>query len=1099
MGNQVSSRSTLPEIFTCRDEDALNNLVQRLLGSPLWLSNIAGSIASVSANELASVEQFPGLRHHSMEPIEASTYMNWYFDRSHNLGNPVVRKYNDERYPKTMKGSLTMYKDNVYEATEDITSRAGFRVFDPPDRNESWALVLEKAGGKGVMALIVSAPLCTSDLLYCDGHDYLVLSCQPWKDDQYRVFVAKTVSLPNGWLRSKHDDDTFQKFRREFGLSLQATTTKWIDGAEVKKDVPPNGNKDFDFTNKVPCKHAWFRYNLPCFPVAPILFCDTIGDQAICRTSLNEERMENDLYKQHEENKKAWFNACTGLLLKWWALSSRTARFFIVFLDLADLTRSDHALHANMLLLDKQSMTCTRIESHGKNPLYDGRTDKAIARFLKEQTMFKGRWMEYQSVQSRPEVPLFQIQYSNNLCASWSLYAVLQALRIQIEKEREGKPLTILQSTRMAYGTVVTDPIRLVRFWAYYFGVAMQKGHIANRFSPYERMEGFVLQHLPKLSIYFNKHFFKFFIRNAWETNRENFDRLFPNIPDDLLAEFEEKERAKTMKIQEEERKIQERKEKETQYNDWKNDQDKLDQKVSDAAQQLNASIQERQDHMKERPIVGGGSPACANIRFKGKGRYSITKSMPQQWTPPESREPFAVLRNIMRELCIVFEKIETLDPLISRGIPSCKALIALLHTGREKYTNLPYGNKALGVQPQPKKMSYSKSMIDMTILGELHKFFQLYKNVSWDDFVPEDIRKYEPFQEYVKQVQACSSSKQNNMAYNVWFFNQIEPESFTDIVFDINYDNETNIRVEDIVFSKEGAYMPDNGYSLLKKTDSESFKENGNDFLIRHMVAHMKYKYTCVEGVGSIFLKANGTPWLTESNMFAPMEKGYYGADILETVLQLPFTECVRKHLEGSLIATDTIIRKCRRRPKEILKMVLNGTDLKRKQVYSMDQKDRESILRCYLKYYPRFDHRLTLNYVNENFEEPQFTYFNYLDKLQNIIIHDMLYPKRGEPVKESVKSIEDRFEAYSQEKSDNIEGVDAKDMVLYKDLTKLSEESTVTALGIVLDPPKLVEELSEDDAMHILRHLLNLEESKEGSLGRILLEQCSTSSAEL
>ena len=109
------------------------------------------------------------------------------------------------------------------------------------------------------------------------------------------------------------------------------------------------------------------------------------------------------------------------------------------------------------------------------------------------------------------------------------------------------------------------------------------------------------------------------------------------------------------------------------------------------------------------------------------------------------------------------------------------------------------------------------------------------------------------------------------------------------------------------------------------------------------------------------------------------------------------------------------------------------------------------------------------------------------------------MLYPKRGEPVKESVKSIEDRFEAYSQEKSDNIEGVDAKDMVLYKDLTKLSEESTVTALGIVLDPPKLVEELSEDDAMHILRHLLNLEESKEGSLGRILLEQCSTSSAEL
>ena len=87
------------------------------------------------------------------------------------------------------------------------------------------------------------------------------------------------------------------------------------------------------------------------------------------------------------------------------------------------------------------------------------------------------------------------------------------------------------------------------------------------------------------------------------------------------------------MKIQEEERKIQERKEQETQYNDWKNDQDKLIEGVN-AAQQLNASIQERQDH-EIAPDRWRGSPACANIRFKGKGRYSITKSMPQQWTPP--------------------------------------------------------------------------------------------------------------------------------------------------------------------------------------------------------------------------------------------------------------------------------------------------------------------------------------------------------------------------------------------------------------------------------------------------------------------------------
>ena len=120
-----------------------------------------------------------------------------------------------------MKGSLTMYKDNVYEATEDITSRAGFRVFDPPDRNESGPWSGE--GWRVCIFALVSAPLCTSDLLYCDGHDYLVLSCQPWKDDQYRVFVAKTA-LPNGWLRSNTTTTRSRSFR--IGLSLQAIDDK---------------------------------------------------------------------------------------------------------------------------------------------------------------------------------------------------------------------------------------------------------------------------------------------------------------------------------------------------------------------------------------------------------------------------------------------------------------------------------------------------------------------------------------------------------------------------------------------------------------------------------------------------------------------------------------------------------------------------------------------------------------------------------------------------------------------------------------------------------------------------------------------------------
>ena len=60
MGNQ-NARSTLPEIFNCRDEDALNNLVQRLLGSPLWLGNIARCIAfQIDQNTLGSINQFQG-------------------------------------------------------------------------------------------------------------------------------------------------------------------------------------------------------------------------------------------------------------------------------------------------------------------------------------------------------------------------------------------------------------------------------------------------------------------------------------------------------------------------------------------------------------------------------------------------------------------------------------------------------------------------------------------------------------------------------------------------------------------------------------------------------------------------------------------------------------------------------------------------------------------------------------------------------------------------------------------------------------------------------------------------------------------------------
>ena len=445
--------------------------------------------------------------------------MNWYSDESYNFGNRVIRKFNSKRYPKTMKGSLTLYKDNVYEAKKDITG------FDPPGKNGDWELVLEKAGGSGVMALIVPKPLCTSDLLYFDGKDHVVLSCRPW-NQEYRVFVARMTLLPNGWLRSKQQDDIFQDFREEFyGFFVEEAGTEWINLSEVQRDVN-GGNKDF--SNKIPCEHTWHRFNLPCFPVMSAVFCEVKGNSATCAVNITREFPDIDklLVDQHKKNKRAWINACTGLLLKWWTMSSRTARYCIISLKLSDENVKDHALHANALLVDKQTMTCTRIESHGKNPLYDGRTDRAIRKFLKEQTMYKGKWIQYQSVQSRPEIPLFQIQYSNNLCASWALYAVLQALRIQIQKEREGKPVTILQSTRMAYGSVVTDPIRLVRFWAYYFGVAMQKGSKANWHSSATRMEGFLLQHLPKLAPD-SKSIFKNFIENVLEFKNRFFVESF--------------------------------------------------------------------------------------------------------------------------------------------------------------------------------------------------------------------------------------------------------------------------------------------------------------------------------------------------------------------------------------------------------------------------------------------------------------------------------------------------------------------------------------------------------------------------------------------
>ena len=506
--------------------------------------------------------------------------------------------------------------------------------------------------------------------------------------------------------------------------------------------------------------------------------------------------------------------------------------------------------------------------------------------------------------------------------------------------------------------------------------------------------------------------------------------------------------------------------------------------------------IKDEDEDEEDDEILKGGESICQKIRFHRKndgGGFIQKKITPLDWEPQLNKnDPFSLLRRRMRKVCMTFNKFETFsDTLLSRGIPSNKALIALFHTN--KFSSLPYANKVMRSSTLIKpiiKMNAPSEFINMTLLCEFHKFFKaMYRDVDMDDFVPEEIRKYKPFQEHVEKIQQCDPTKKN-VAYAVWFFNQIElDQNPSSIVRKNNINNHT---VADVNFTSETSkYLPSEGHPLMSLWDPSEFEENVNDFNIRYMVAKMKYQ-EILDGVSSIFMKDDGTPWLNQQNMFAPMEdKEYYGADILETVLQLPYTECVRKYLDGTLIVTDEDIQRCRWSPREILNMVLKGSNSK-KQVYSVSEKEREAILTYFLKNIPRFPpHRHTLNYANLGGDS-----IDYADTLIAKIKHELCHPRNGKPrcSPEFMESFEMLlYEVYYNESVWDINDVkdDDGEYILPTIVEDMKILEGLEGYSVNLPNPPKVDNLSKDDVMHVLRHVANLD-SKEGSLCREILKHC-------
>ena len=158
----------------------------------------------------------------------------------------------------------------MYEATRTLPVAPAFESLTlpietslGPGLGEGW-----RKGGDGPHSVRATAV----GPAHCDGHDYLVLS-PAMERRPYRV-CRENGLLPNGWLRSNTTTTRSRSFgenldfparRRQSGLMAQRSKRMFHRTATKTLILPTKFRKHM------------VSVQSSCFPVAPILFCDTGG------------------------------------------------------------------------------------------------------------------------------------------------------------------------------------------------------------------------------------------------------------------------------------------------------------------------------------------------------------------------------------------------------------------------------------------------------------------------------------------------------------------------------------------------------------------------------------------------------------------------------------------------------------------------------------------------------------------------------------------------------------------------------------------------------------------------------------------------------
>lgn len=1094
MGNEQSTKKPkIFEVFNCRDEKILNEQVAHVLSTgPLGLSHMAALLA-VSNHTHTAENMINALRYHSMVEIDAK------------YGGQINGFSRTADYSK---GTYVTHKKGIYKARVEnkaiYTPEAANKWYqEPPSAKGSTKWEYISPRGPSLPDFLGNAPrpgrifmyatdhhttmdaTCpiVDDILFHDNNEFIVLHVERSDPDQeaatkhtnrvsdmkekltqlkktnlkheieemekrvekteaenyYAVFFCTSEYLPRDWTISAQNPSAFEKFRATNGFerNLRYTHDDYYSIDEGKQ---------------------WFRLNLPCHPTFLLCYVDVVSpERAICPTTIKKEMREGKEEKISENassNMKAWRNVCLGHFLKWWIRSRWAGRYLVINLTLQDNTRAVHSVHANALLCDKKTLKCTRVESHGNNPLYDGRTDDALRQFLKSQTLHDdGKFLDYETTTSDARAPLFTIQNRNSLCASWACYAVLTALRVQVEKKRNGRTIDITTSVRTAYGYVVMDPILLLRFLLFYYAVK-DLPHYPTRtlHDGSVRMEGFVHKHLP-----------------------DDFSLGLPKVQ--LKLEIPKKIKKYPQKFK------------------WMHVNAIMNEHVEKEEKRLKTEKANKEKEEVDRSLLGGGEEeeSClAGFRTVNKGSSSIVGGISRSWWVPsvEKQDAFNILLLAMESI--------NLRPftLKNKFVASNEQLIALLLNDRDE-NSLPLIGTQLYNIPLSDLLTDETPFANFTLIHELIKhFIKFYaQNTTVDDFIPKEVKEYPPFKKMVQNDKKCILQRQAQELENKsgqervgleekhraelealkmspFWFNQVETEWFP---YELSEENNNKTSLEDVDVDNYIKYSE----------EGKKHTRGVYDIYLRYRL--YKGSHFCQ----NIFEEKNVFDHFT-----LPVPKGhrYKYYNIHHCIEMLPFTEAVRKHLNGLLFVSRAQLEsKCERSTYfrrfttwvDMVKRIVAGTDAKGNRVYpTFTEEETLKFLKTHLEEIPKLPgeerEMCVPKHSNQSLAERFLIELDEQADGEESKFYNIVYDSNAQPVKNA------------KERINKLEKFPNKERFL--DLLSV-DQFPVSAREGVLGTHRLDHTLwgsvTETDALHILKRLGRQLVSKEGKLLKILVGQ--------